>query len=403
MAEYLIQDTTLTSIADAIREKTGKTELLSPAQMATEISGITGGGGGVEEGGIPSKAVNFYDQFGNIMYSYTRAEAAALTELPPGPEIEGFEFDAWTYTLDQIQSVKFFADIGPMYKKNGVPCGVLILDIPAHELSTCLSVACGQASPAIKAYVDWGDGAVTTITGSTTATQYESPSHTYSEPGLKYVAVYTSSQNQGISMGYTVGSRYHSMVKDTTSSYIATSSYSKTNYISEYKLVSALGGTVCRFAIVSGHQNLRIISSAWFTDLSCVIGHSPKLEVIDTANYNYAIGKNLLYTPKLRRALLSISASKYDDTLQYSDNMTDIYMGATGIAVHAYVLPKMNVGRRIIIDHSSLPTQPSTVTHIQWGDGLIYVRDDLVETFKTNELFAPVVNCIRPISEYPDY
>lgn len=45
MAEYIIQDSTLTAIADAIREKTGGTAVLTPAEMATMITGIETGGG----------------------------------------------------------------------------------------------------------------------------------------------------------------------------------------------------------------------------------------------------------------------------------------------------------------------------------------------------------------------
>ena len=43
MAEYLIQDTTLTAIGDAIRTKTGKTEAITPENMPTEIDGIKSG------------------------------------------------------------------------------------------------------------------------------------------------------------------------------------------------------------------------------------------------------------------------------------------------------------------------------------------------------------------------
>ena len=46
MAEYLIQDTTLTGIADAIREKTGGTDPVSVSDMAAQIEGIQAGGGG---------------------------------------------------------------------------------------------------------------------------------------------------------------------------------------------------------------------------------------------------------------------------------------------------------------------------------------------------------------------
>ena len=46
MAEYLIQDTTLTGIADAIRGKTGGTDPVPVSDMATQIEGIQAGGGG---------------------------------------------------------------------------------------------------------------------------------------------------------------------------------------------------------------------------------------------------------------------------------------------------------------------------------------------------------------------
>lgn len=39
MAEYKIQDTTLTAIGNAIREKTGGTGLLTPEEMVQEVGG----------------------------------------------------------------------------------------------------------------------------------------------------------------------------------------------------------------------------------------------------------------------------------------------------------------------------------------------------------------------------
>jgi len=43
MAEYLIQDTTLDGIADAINAKTGGSSAMTPAEMVTEIESISGG------------------------------------------------------------------------------------------------------------------------------------------------------------------------------------------------------------------------------------------------------------------------------------------------------------------------------------------------------------------------
>lgn len=44
MAKYLIEDTTLTEIADAIRAKTGTTDAIKVSEMATQIENVTGGG-----------------------------------------------------------------------------------------------------------------------------------------------------------------------------------------------------------------------------------------------------------------------------------------------------------------------------------------------------------------------
>lgn len=46
MAKYTINDTTLTSIADAIRAKGGTSAALTPSQMAEAIAAIQAGGGG---------------------------------------------------------------------------------------------------------------------------------------------------------------------------------------------------------------------------------------------------------------------------------------------------------------------------------------------------------------------
>lgn len=48
MAQYLIQDTTLTDIADAIRAKTGSSDEIRVSDMASQIESISAGGGSME-------------------------------------------------------------------------------------------------------------------------------------------------------------------------------------------------------------------------------------------------------------------------------------------------------------------------------------------------------------------
>ena len=85
----------LTDVANAIRAKKGITGKINPQNFASEISSIvTGGGdgggntGGGSTGGgtvvrnVLSKDVNFYDYEGTLLYSYTKAEFMALSEMP---------------------------------------------------------------------------------------------------------------------------------------------------------------------------------------------------------------------------------------------------------------------------------------------------------------------------------
>ena len=44
MGKYLINDTTLTAISDAIRSKTGKIDLMKPSQWAGELDNIKSSG-----------------------------------------------------------------------------------------------------------------------------------------------------------------------------------------------------------------------------------------------------------------------------------------------------------------------------------------------------------------------
>lgn len=106
MAKVFIQESTLTAIGDAIRSKTGKTELIDPANMSTEIASITTGGGG-----LPEEALNitgdcsyrfanngwnwFIEEYGNqITTSITNGacmfqSSSRLTNIPFNINISG--------------------------------------------------------------------------------------------------------------------------------------------------------------------------------------------------------------------------------------------------------------------------------------------------------------------------
>ena len=66
MAKVFIEETTLTAIGDAIREKTGSTDLIAPGSMPAEIKSIVSGGGS-GDGDIPEEALVIT---GNCQYRF---------------------------------------------------------------------------------------------------------------------------------------------------------------------------------------------------------------------------------------------------------------------------------------------------------------------------------------------
>ena len=62
------------------------------------ITGTMAGGGEP----VQSKDVNFIDYDGTVLHSYTVAEAAALTALPPLPSHDGLICQGWNWCLANI-------------------------------------------------------------------------------------------------------------------------------------------------------------------------------------------------------------------------------------------------------------------------------------------------------------
>lgn len=80
MANVLVNDTSLTAIGNAIREKNGETTLYKPAEMATAIQALATGGGG------ELKTVAVYQ--GNVTYSRQNTEFTIQNDNFPNIGIE---------------------------------------------------------------------------------------------------------------------------------------------------------------------------------------------------------------------------------------------------------------------------------------------------------------------------
>lgn len=176
MSKALITESLLTTIADAIRAKTGGTASMTPAEMVPAIESISGGGTPEAE----EKDINFIDYDGKILYSYTAAEAAELTELPENPEHEGLTAQGWNYTLAEMKAA--------VAAHGACVVGQTYITDDGKTRIYC-EFQEGRVSPYLGLYVKgtvvvaWGDG---TATNTLTGNGYRSVRHTYAAAG-KYM------------------------------------------------------------------------------------------------------------------------------------------------------------------------------------------------------------------------
>lgn len=93
----IIKDETLTAIGNAIREKTGKTNKLTPAEMATEIAGITTGGDTLADLMRDTlENVNFTDETVLQKYCFSGKTALKTVTIPNTTKVGEYCFDGCT-------------------------------------------------------------------------------------------------------------------------------------------------------------------------------------------------------------------------------------------------------------------------------------------------------------------
>lgn len=139
---------------------------------------------------VEEKDVNFYDYDGTLLYSYTVAEAQALTELPPAPTPpkDFLVFEEWNWTLDQIKDYNDPVQVGAIYKPVDDKTRVVIQIDEDWQKEVVIRYKQWGGSLT----VDWGDGNVeepTTVSSGTAFTV----NHTYAESGSYIITIEANS------------------------------------------------------------------------------------------------------------------------------------------------------------------------------------------------------------------
>ena len=145
---------------------------LSSVDVTVDVA--SGGGGGAS---AKWDDVTFIDYDGSVLYSYSLAEAQALTGLPKLPAHEGLVCQGWNWTLEAIKALNRPVTVGAMYITDDGATRLHIRIATVGRMTVPLYI--GQ-TVANGVSINWGDGSTTqTLSG----TGYVNTSHTYAEPG----------------------------------------------------------------------------------------------------------------------------------------------------------------------------------------------------------------------------
>lgn len=134
--------------------------------------------------------LTFHDYDGSILFSCSKEEAMALTELPELPVREGLVAQAWSMDLDKVKSTiesYGMCQVGVFYITDDERTRFYI-DI-ANDIESYRTAAIYVGSDSAHEYeVDFGDGS-DPVTVSATGKQYHTVKHYYASKGMKCISV----------------------------------------------------------------------------------------------------------------------------------------------------------------------------------------------------------------------
>ena len=187
MSEYLAQSQAFTATANAIRTKGGTTNTITWdenkgfADAVTDMTPVY----------VPESDINFWDYDGTLLYSWTLAELATKTELPPLPSHDGLVCQGWNWTLQDIKDAGRELDIGALYITDDGKTRIYV-DVDTETWDDFVLNYWQSTRNATT--VDWGDG---TTPETKNADSYIEHRHVYASSG-SYVI--TMSVKEGTTM-----------------------------------------------------------------------------------------------------------------------------------------------------------------------------------------------------------
>lgn len=270
MSNYIVSDTNLTAVADAIRTKGGTSSPLEfPSEFVSAINAIPSGGGSVE-----SKDVNFYDYDGTLVESYSAADFANLAAMPNNPSHTGLTAQGWNWSLADAKTYVASngkLNIGQMYVTDDGKTRLYIHIVDSHRLDVPLYWAQTVANGVT---IDWGDNSATqTFSG----TGSKNTTHSYPAIG-DYVITLNPAEGCTLQLGdgsyACLGSKraYLDMLKKVNFgvrvSAIPGSAFANCYYLESVTMSSAITSTIGQRAFQSAFRLKGITIPSGLTSIS---------------------------------------------------------------------------------------------------------------------------------------
>lgn len=329
------------------------------------------------------KPFRFYDPYGNVIYEYSYEEIQALEELPEGPELETLTFYKWTHTLEDLKSLLYFADVGPVYRKNGNPVTILVVE----TLFASTSVALSLRVPAATVNIAWELGAEIKHTFSGSSLQpLQTASYTYADAGQHIITI-TSSYD------FSFGGYSNSYYVGPTNIYMLPGNTTKSTISSDINIRCIVGGE--NLSSLNGVRwlgNLRFLSipnQSYFSAYDFWFSYSLKAIAAPAQKIS---GANSLYMcTRLKRIFITEgTGSNFGDDSALEEVMYS--------STDAITSEKMNSKWAMLL-LAEIPPEIKA-TSPSFGTKPIYVPDPAVDTYKTAAGWSNVADYIFPASKY---
>ena len=189
MGNVLINEETLSAIADAVRARGGTSAKMKPAEIPEAVNRIPSGRAGADM----SLPIRFFDYEGTLLYSFSLEELAGMESLPDLPFHEGLICTGWNWTLEDLKKTNREMNVAALYVTDD---GATRIYVSLDEDMLEPQVSFGQRY-ANSVKVDWGDGSEQE-TADGAVFKKVTLTHRYAEPG-DYVIRFLPQEDSSVS------------------------------------------------------------------------------------------------------------------------------------------------------------------------------------------------------------